>query len=55
MIMSMIFSVAGVVCSALGMRCATIIREDSKQKRWVLLAGGASHLMAGKKALLFDF
>ena len=47
MIISMIFSVVGVVCSALGMRCATVLKENSKQKRWVIIGGGASHIFAG--------
>jgi len=48
MIIGMVFSVAGVMCSVLGMRCATIIPDESKHKRWVILAGGGSHLLAGK-------
>ena len=55
MIIGMVFSVAGVVCSVLGMRCATVIDEDSKQKRRIILAGGASHLFAGNFDLMLSY
>ncbi|XP_076805475.1 claudin-1-like isoform X4 [Clavelina lepadiformis] len=47
MIIALLASVAGVICSALGMRCATIIEEDSKSKRWTIMIGGVCHIVAG--------
>ena len=48
MIIALILSVAGVVLSALGMRCTTVMNEESKAKRWVVIAGGICHLTTGK-------
>ena len=48
MIIALLASVGGVVCSALGMRCTTILEEEGKGKRWVVISGGICHIVAGK-------
>uniref|UniRef100_H2ZHK9 Claudin n=1 Tax=Ciona savignyi TaxID=51511 RepID=H2ZHK9_CIOSA len=47
MIIGFIASLGGVVCSVLGMRCASVVDEESKTKRWIVIIGGICHLCAG--------
>jgi len=58
MIIALILSLAGLVCSGLGMRCTSALEEDSNAKRWVVIAGGICHIGAGKwwkKLLIYTF
>ncbi|XP_002131973.2 claudin-4-like isoform X4 [Ciona intestinalis] len=47
MIIGFIASLGGVVCSVLGMRCASVVDEESKAKRWIVIIGGLCHIAAG--------
>jgi len=47
MVIALISSLVGVVCSILGMKCTNLLDEDSNTKRWVVIIGGIGHIAAG--------
>ena len=48
MIIAVLLTITGVICSVLGMRCTTVLEEEGKGKRWAVITGGVCHIISGE-------